>query len=332
LQGNEASFVFTPTGWTSYYIWKGRLISDGKDMRVEGTAARYGTTCNFTMTRPGAPTTAAASSAKPTGGDLPMPPVGTPEPNSNVPGTTLQGARRFVRVNESVMVPFWLINSKNMANMNFEVLYNIDVVRSEGQIGKGNLLGNALLSTNPKVSGSILVGFAQTTGISGTGTVLNVPFRAVGKPGESSRLHLVVTTINTPDGSVPSIHRIPGEIVITDKDGRVPGTGSTGGTAGGTATGGGGTGTGTGGSSTAGTGTGGTGTGGTGPGGIPPGDCNNDGRLTTLDARCALDISVKNPVRIANPMTLDVDGNKEVTSRDAAIIAQRAVAAVGQGQ
>lgn len=243
----------------------------------------------------------------PTGDNLPMPPYGTPEPTTNAKGMTLQGSQRRVRPNEVVTVPFYLINGANLANMNFEVLYNLDVVKSEGQIAKGNLLDNALLSSNPKVGGLIRAGFAQTTGVSGTGTVMNVPFRAVGKPGDSTRLHLVVTTINTPDGTQPTIHRIPGEIAIVDKDGRFPPGGG---------------GPGTGGPGTGGPGAGGPGTGGPGTGGLTNGDCDGDGRLTALDARCALEMSVQlTPVQIA----LDVDNSKDVTSRDATMILQRAV-------
>lgn len=48
LQGNEVTFNFVPTGWTSYYIWKGRFVSAG---RIEGTATHYNNSCNFVMTR-----------------------------------------------------------------------------------------------------------------------------------------------------------------------------------------------------------------------------------------------------------------------------------------
>ncbi len=51
LQGSEVRFDFIPSGWTSYYIWKGRLVSDGNGARIEGTADRSGGICNFTMTR-----------------------------------------------------------------------------------------------------------------------------------------------------------------------------------------------------------------------------------------------------------------------------------------
>jgi hypothetical protein len=250
----------------------------------------------------------------PTGDNLPMPPYGTPEPATNAKGMTLQGSQRRVRPNEVVNVPFFLINGANLANMNFEVLYNLDVVKTEGQIAKGNLLDNALLSSNPKVGGLIRAGFAQRAGVSGTGTVMNVPFRAVGKPGDSTRLHLVVTTINTPEGTQPTIHRIPGEIAIVDKDGNFPPKGGGGGPGAGGGPGTGGPG---------GPGTGGPGTGGPGGGGgLTNGDCDGDGRLTALDARCALEMSVQlTPVQIA----LDMDDSKDVTSRDATLILQRAV-------
>jgi hypothetical protein len=51
LQSSEVTFTFNPTGWTSYYIWKGRLTSDGRGVRIEGTAYHGGNACNFTMTR-----------------------------------------------------------------------------------------------------------------------------------------------------------------------------------------------------------------------------------------------------------------------------------------
>ena len=52
VRGNEVSFNFNPTGWTSYYIWKGQFISDGSGIRIQGTAYYYGgKSCNFIMTR-----------------------------------------------------------------------------------------------------------------------------------------------------------------------------------------------------------------------------------------------------------------------------------------
>ena len=247
---------------------------------------------------------AGADTTATTGSELPVPPYGTPEPNASVPGMTLQASQRRVMANELVVVPFWLVKGENVANINFEVTYNANIARPEGAIGKGNLLDNALLSTNANQGGVIRAGFAQTSGLSGTGTVLNVPFRAAGKAGERTRLELKVTTVNDPNGGVLKIDRIPGEIVILDARGGMPQDPGTAAPGTGVAPGGAGV------------------PGAAGPGGLVAGDCDGDGRVTTLDARCALEMSVQ---LVAMRLTLDMDASNDVTSRDAVLLLERAV-------
>jgi hypothetical protein len=121
----------------------------------------------------GSASSTGASSSTGTGATnttLPMPPFGQAEPYTNTPGMALQAAQRRVGVGELVLVPIWLIKGNNVANINYELTYNASVARPEGTIQKGNLLDNALFSANPNTSGIIRVGFAQTTGVSGTGT------------------------------------------------------------------------------------------------------------------------------------------------------------------
>lgn len=215
------------------------------------------------------------------------------QPNTNVTNMTIQVARRQVITGELVMVPVWLIKANNVANLNFEITFNAGIAKPEGTLTKGNLLDNVLFSANPNQSGKILSGFAGTTGISGTGTVLNIPFRAVGKPGDRTILEVTVTTINDPSGTTLQIDRIAGEILIYNKDGTFPG--ST-------------------------------------PGGDPPGppapptilqgDCDGDGALTEVDALCALEMSVQlRPVSLL----VDMDKSGDVTSRDAVLILQKAI-------
>ena len=191
-----------------------RIISSNPTKRATQAAS-----AQQSMVCPGAASATAPAPASP--GELPLPPYGAPEPTA-ASTMTLQGGQRRVIASELVNVPFFLINAGDVANVNFEVRYNASIARPEGDIVKGKLIDNAMLSSNPRQSGVILAGFAQTTGVSGTGTVLNVPFRAVGKPGERTRLELVVTTINNAQGGVLKIDRIPGEITIVDKDGRLP--------------------------------------------------------------------------------------------------------------
>jgi hypothetical protein len=208
------------------------------------------------------------------GTTLPLPPFGSPEPNTSLTGMFLQVAQRRVAAGELVMVPVWLINGQGVANMNFDLTYDANVARPEGTILKGNLLDIALLSTNANTPGILRAGFAQDVNLNGTGTIAYIPFRAVGKAGDRTALMPAVTVMNSQVGVALSIDRIPGEIMIV------------------------------------------------GPGESLEGDCDGDGSITTLDALCALEMSVQ--LRAPLP-ALDADNNGSVTSRDAAILLQRAL-------
>lgn len=163
------------------------------------------------------------SSGSTSGATLPMPTFGNPEPGLNVSGMTLQAGQRQVIAGSMALVPVWLIKSDNVANLNFDMGYDANVAKPEGTILQGNLLSGALFRANAEESGIIRMGFAQTNGVFGTGTVALVPFRAVGNPGDRTPLTLAVTTINNPNGSVPAINRIYGEIVIVGPDGLLQG-------------------------------------------------------------------------------------------------------------
>lgn len=156
------------------------------------------------------------------GDDLPPPPFGSPEPAS-VSRMTLQAGQRQVVEGQLVNVPVWLINGEDVANINFTIGYDAGVAMPEGDSIKGNLLDNALFSANTSDTGLIRAGFAQTSGLNGTGTVAYIPFRAVGKPGDRTALDVAVSTINDPDGTVLTIDRIDGQILIVGSDGVVPG-------------------------------------------------------------------------------------------------------------
>lgn len=236
------------------------------------------------------------------------------QPKLNAAGMTLQAAQRFGTVGEIVRVPIWLIQSENLANLNLELDYDPAVIQPDGNLdnARGNLLENALFKPNAAQEGRILVGFAQTSGIqSAVGTVIEIPFRVVGKPGDVSPLLLNVTAINDPSGGALNIDRIHGQVVVVNEDGTLPGTGDDNAGGGGGAGGSGGANGGTGGSS------------GANPGGIQPGDCDGSGGLNELDALCALEMSVGlRPER----SYVDVDqSGLPITSRDAVVILQRAV-------
>ena len=214
------------------------------------------------------------------------------EPDTSASGMTLQAARRTVAAGSSVLIPVWLINADNLANLNFALTYDPAVVQTAGDPVKGDLLDNTLFKANAGQTGSVLAGLAQTSPLRGTGTVVNIPFRATGQPGDVTELLLSVTSINDPSGGVLTINRIAGEITIAGSDGRVPGgPGSTDGSA-------------------------------PGPDDLQKGDCDGDGSLTELDALCALEMSTQ--LRPANPI-MDIDNSGSVDSRDSVVILQKAL-------
>jgi LCCL domain/Cohesin domain len=307
--GERFSFTCPPGGTISSRLWGTDLYTDDSSICTAAVHAGLITTARGgTVTieiRPGAssytgsPRNGVTSASwgswdgsfvfigGPPGGPPPV-----PQPNTNVTNMTIQAAQRGVIAGDLVLVPVWLIMANNVANINFQIKYNANIVKPEGTLTKGDLLDNALFSVNPNQSGNILSGFAQTSGLSGTGTVLNIPFRAIGKPGDRTTIDVTVTTINDPNGGNLAIDRIPGEIVIYNKDGTLPpGVVPS-------------------------------------PGVIPPppnillGDCDGDGSLTESDALCALEMSVQ--LRPTNQI-MDMDQSGAVDSRDAVIILQRAL-------
>jgi hypothetical protein len=267
-------------------VYRAQLVLNGPPLASCGQSDRPGTPGvapggNGASGSPGAGNsgtgTGSNSGANPgngtaTGANLPPPAFGSPEP-ANVRAMTLQGGQRRVLPGGLVEIPIWLVNGANVANMNFTVAYDPAVAVIEGSSAQGFLLDQALYSSNPRDTGLFRGGFAQTSGLNGTGVVAYMPFRAVGKPGTKTELHLEVTTINNPGGTVLPIDKISGSIEILSPDGWTVG------------------------------------------------DCDGDGNLTAIDARCALEVSVNLRPTIAR---LDIDNSGDTTSRDATLILQKA--------
>jgi hypothetical protein len=138
-------------------------------------------------------------------------------------GTILQANKVRVKQGDTVRVRVLLWNASNISGMNFTVKYDESVASPDGQPIKGSLLSNVRLEANPSDSSGVLIGFADETGISGTGSIVYVPFKAVGKPGDRTPINLNITTVNKPDGSVPSVYEVAGEILIVDDNGFQPG-------------------------------------------------------------------------------------------------------------
>jgi len=138
-------------------------------------------------------------------------------------GTILQANKVRVRPGDTVRVRLYLWNARDIANMNVTLGYDRSVAVPEGKPLRGGLLAGLSFEANERASDGVRVGFADTDGISGSGSVAYVTFKAVGSPGDRTPISLSITTVNDPSGGKPSVYRIPGEILIVDENGFEPG-------------------------------------------------------------------------------------------------------------
>lgn len=178
----------------------------------------------------------------------PAEPVAAPRP-------TIQIGTRRVASGETVTVPVWLIKADRLASLNVSVSYQPNVVVSAGAIAKGNLLDRAMFEGNPQERGTIYIGLVQRDGISGTGTIAQIPFKAVGAAGSKSPLVVTVTSSNASTGERATLATVSGAIEILTSGNPEPGATP-------------------------------------GPSAVP-GDADGDGALTAADALLALKMSVR---------------------------------------
>ena len=185
----------------------------------DGTATMAGT---FTQNRSGSykwSATKTKSSPKTTQ-ETPPATTTTPKPAR----FTVEAAKRNLSQGSSVNVPVSLNNVEGLANMNVNIHYDPAVVKPARNASRGNIIPQSLFEANVRDQGVIRLGFAQQTDILGTGTLAQIPFEAVGRPGSRTALRIEVTTASTAAGSrVTPAQLIHGEITIVGADGKLPG-------------------------------------------------------------------------------------------------------------
>ena len=165
-------------------------------------------------------------SPTPPGGSPPdesLPAAGITEP-ARTTAFAVQAGRRALAPAGTVDVPVWLVNAEALANMNLNVHYDPAVVRPVRNSHRGNLVSQALFEANVRDRGVIRLGFAQRENLRGTGTLAQLAFEAIGRPGARTPLRLEVTMASAAAGDLVTPSQIfHGEIVIVGSDGRLPG-------------------------------------------------------------------------------------------------------------
>ena len=120
-------------------------------------------------------------------------------------------------------MPVRLEMGVDVASLNVDISYNPAVAAADGEATPGYLVDNALLTSNAKEAGTIRLAFSRAAGVGGSGPVAYLPFKATGKPGDRTALHLVVTGVYGTAGGKPPIATVDGEILIVDKSGVLQG-------------------------------------------------------------------------------------------------------------
>ncbi|NNJ86769.1 MAG: DNRLRE domain-containing protein [Akkermansiaceae bacterium] len=155
-----------------------------------------------------------------TNGDDPPPPPPTG-------ALQVRAGHKQIKKDQTFHLPVWLDFPKtfprtrdgriNVANLNIEIHYNPNVIRAGSTTLKGNILGNALFQANSRQAGVIKLGFATKKGIMLSGTLAQLPFQAVGQPGQRSPVSIKVTTVNDDKGRSPQVKVVHGYVQILNK-------------------------------------------------------------------------------------------------------------------
>ncbi len=208
MDGNQVTFTrMWPSGFRQDYTGTLTIGPDGK-ATIAGT---------FTQQRTGKyQWTATRTSAAPGKPPATHPPVAR---------MTLRADSRKAKTGETVTVPVWLLKGPGLIDLNFNVEYDPGVVQAVGNVVRGNLLAGADFEANTAKRGVVQVGLVPKAGGVGSaeGTLAQVSFRAVGKPGTRTTLRIVPRKGTVTGGAAANPATIHGEIQIVGDDGFIPG-------------------------------------------------------------------------------------------------------------
>ena len=141
-------------------------------------------------------------------------PTPTPPPIQSVPeGPALIAESRTASPGSSVLVPFSLQDAEDLTSLSFTFTYDpavLDLV----SVRKGARLAPATFSYDRDVPGTVRVGFAATTGLSGGGSAAVAEFRVIGGLGSISPITLVEVLAGGSDGERQSLNLVDGHLIV----------------------------------------------------------------------------------------------------------------------
>lgn len=217
IEGNTVTFTRFFPPYRQDYTGTLTVESDGR-ATISGTLTQNGAgSMRWTATRTGAAPT------RPAPADPPR--VDPPATPPSVATMTLRADSRKAKTGETVTVPLWLLKGAGLIDLNFNVEYDPAVVQPVGNVVRGNLLPGADFEANTAKRGVVQLGLVPKAGGIGAadGTLAQVSFRAVGKPGTRTALRIVPRKGTIAGGAAANPATIHGEIQIVGDDGFIPG-------------------------------------------------------------------------------------------------------------
>ncbi|MCK4732252.1 MAG: hypothetical protein KAT65_07320 [Methanophagales archaeon] len=116
---------------------------------------------------------------------------------------------------DRVKVPINVAGASNLGAMSISLTYDSSVLKGI-EADSGELATNALVESNEIEAGKMLISFADTRGISGDGTILEVTFEVIGDPGASTQIAIEAEGYDVDLLDVP-LETAPGTFRVVEK-------------------------------------------------------------------------------------------------------------------
>ena len=121
---------------------------------------------------------------------------------------------------DMVKVPINVVDASNLGTMGISLTYDSSVLKGI-EADSGALATNSLVESNEIEAGKMLISFADTSGISGDGAILEVTFEVLGDPGVSTQIAIEAVGYDADMLDVP-LETAPGTFRVVEKGMGIP--------------------------------------------------------------------------------------------------------------
>ncbi len=131
-------------------------------------------------------------------------------------GVTVSVSDTTGAAGDIVEVPINLEEAEDVGSMDVSLTYDPAVLQAVG-VGAGELGGNAYIESNMASEGEVIIALADSSGITGDGSVAVVSFKVLGDVGSSSTLSLSDVAVHNTDLVEVISPTIDGTLSVTEE-------------------------------------------------------------------------------------------------------------------